>query len=391
LSVNDVDEILNDDSVLEEPKSEQEDLLSPETKEKPVSEGEEIEELEDENEQEKEPELDENELQLATPVPRKAILAKYPNVFKDFPYLDVAYQRDKQYTDVFATPREAKEAAEAIQSYENLQNQVFGGDISEVLRNVKDTDDATFKKIVDNYLPALNKVDPAAYMHIATNFSRMLIGSVMTEGNRRNDDQLKAVAILLQQFVFGDGNMKVPERYFKGQDNGQNELQNERQQFVQERFNSVHDELNSRADNALRSTIDRYIDPKGLMSPYVRNNAVRDALDEVNTILSNDHRFKSLIDNHWRNAFNENFSQRTKEAILSAYKSKARTILKDVILKVRNEALKGSSATRTSERQPKFIPGKTTPSPARSSSQQSFADKVKANPNKRTLDLLNED
>lgn len=390
LSANDIEEILNDETVLEEPKSEPEDILS-EGESAPEKQAKEGDEVEQEEEPEPEEEPTEEELQLTAPVPRKAILAKYPNLFKDFPYLDIANQRDKQFTETFATPREAREAREQLESYGNLEQSIMNGSLDQVLKSAKDADENTFKRIVDNYLPSLNKVSPEAYMHIATNFSRMLIASVITEGNKRNDEQLKAVGVLLNNFVFGENSdLRMPERYFRGQPQ-ENEVQTERQQFIQERFNSVHEELNSKADNALRSTIDRYIDPKGLMTPYVKNKAIEDALDEVNTTLSNDHRFKSLIDNHWRNAFQNNFSQQTKEAILSAYKTKARTILKDVILKVRNQALKGSSGRVNEPQKQRFIPGKTAASNPNSRSQSSFAEKVKANPNKRTFDLLNED
>src|SRR5215510_11268328 len=43
--------------------------------------------------------LDEN-LELALPVRRKEILAKYPDIFKDFPYLEKAYYREQAYAEV---------------------------------------------------------------------------------------------------------------------------------------------------------------------------------------------------------------------------------------------------------------------------------------------------
>src|SRR5215831_19879700 len=43
----------------------------------------------------------EENLELVTPVRRGEILAKYPNVFKDFPYLEKAYYREQQFTETF--------------------------------------------------------------------------------------------------------------------------------------------------------------------------------------------------------------------------------------------------------------------------------------------------
>src|SRR6267142_1435217 len=62
-------------------------------------------ELEDEEEQ------PEEQLELVTPSSKRDILAKYPKIFKDFPYLEKAYYREQQYTEVFPNPADAKKAA----------------------------------------------------------------------------------------------------------------------------------------------------------------------------------------------------------------------------------------------------------------------------------------
>src|SRR3990167_9176528 len=75
---------------------------------------EEIEEKEPETEEKEEPEKEEEpeRLDLVAPVRKKEILAKYPTIFKDFPYLEVAYFRDRQFSEIFPTVDDAKEAQE---------------------------------------------------------------------------------------------------------------------------------------------------------------------------------------------------------------------------------------------------------------------------------------
>ena len=59
---------------------------------------------------------DEEKLELTTPVRRKEILTKYPNLFKDFPYLEKAYYREQQFTEIYPTIDDARAASEKGQT-----------------------------------------------------------------------------------------------------------------------------------------------------------------------------------------------------------------------------------------------------------------------------------
>ena len=94
-------------------------------------EGEEKEEEVDEL-KEMEEELEgpsEEDMELMTPVRRKEILAKYPQLFKDFPYLEKAYYRDQQFTEVFPTIQDAKIAVEKATILDRFEQQVVNGGI----------------------------------------------------------------------------------------------------------------------------------------------------------------------------------------------------------------------------------------------------------------------
>jgi hypothetical protein len=99
LSKEDMIDFLNEN----EPEK-TEDLNPPATEEEieleveETSETEEVETDPDEELKEIEEELEpptEEQLELVTPVRRKEILTKYPNLFKDFPYLEKAYYREQ--------------------------------------------------------------------------------------------------------------------------------------------------------------------------------------------------------------------------------------------------------------------------------------------------------
>src|SRR5881396_2432670 len=88
-----------------------------------VDEKEEEDELKELEEELKEP--DEEKLELVTPIPRREILAKYPQLFKDFPYLEKAYYREQQFTELLPTIEDAKIAVEKSSILDKFENDVM--------------------------------------------------------------------------------------------------------------------------------------------------------------------------------------------------------------------------------------------------------------------------
>src|SRR6187401_409402 len=95
----------------------------------------------------------EEDLELMTPVRRKEILAKYPKLFKDFPYLEKAYYREQQFTEINPTIEDARVASEKAKIMDIVEREIMSGDITSVLAAAKDENQEAFYKVVDNYLP----------------------------------------------------------------------------------------------------------------------------------------------------------------------------------------------------------------------------------------------
>src|SRR6187401_3520536 len=111
---------------------------------------------EDDELKEIEEELDgpkEEDLELMTPVRRREILAKYPKLFKDFPYLEKAYYREQQFTEINPTIEDARVASEKAKIMDIVEREIMSGDITSVLAAAKDENQEAFYKVVDNYLP----------------------------------------------------------------------------------------------------------------------------------------------------------------------------------------------------------------------------------------------
>src|SRR6188472_810735 len=129
----------------------------------------------------------EEDLELTTPVRRKEILAKYPQLFKDFPYLEKAYYREQQFTEIYPTIQDARISAEKANILDAAEKQVMNGDITMFLQAAKAEDQNAFNKIADNYLPTLRKVDQQAYYHVLGNVIKDTIITMVREGRNLGD------------------------------------------------------------------------------------------------------------------------------------------------------------------------------------------------------------
>jgi hypothetical protein len=310
----------------------------------------------------------EDQLELMTPVARREILKKYPNVFKDFPYLERAYYREQQFTEVFPTVDDAKESLEKSNTLDKFEQDLMGGNTELMLKAVKSNPKA-FNKIVDNYMDTLARVDEKAFHHVVGNTIKQTIMEMVKESRASNNEPLGMAAQILNQFVFGKSTFEPPKALSepdKPGDDKESQLTARERAFNRNRLDSATSELNQKVNNSYKATIEANMDPKNSMTDYVRRNAIRDAQEKLETLISKDSRFKILVDKLWERAIEDNFSKSSTDKIRSAFMSKAKTLLQPVIKAARNEALRGmgkrvmkdSSEEQTSNTPPKKGPVK---------------------------------
>jgi hypothetical protein len=302
--------------------------------------------LEDELEEElKEP--DEEKLELLEAPSRKEILAKYPNLYKDFPQLERAYYREQKYSELLPTIEDAKLAIEKANLLDQYDKDIMSGSTETLLTQVKDTDKEAFAKVVDNYLPTLYKVDQHSYYHTIGNVIKHTIISMVRDGKEQDDSELGQAAAVLNQYIFGTSQFTHPQRLSKEEveDDGKKEREQEISQrekdFLEKQFNSARDGLGTKVDNILKATVDKAIDPNSTMTDYIKKNATREVLDGLEDLISRETRFRAAYDKLWERAFDNDFDKESMDRIQSAYLSKAKTLLPILIRNARNEALKG--------------------------------------------------
>lgn len=350
--INDLFKTIDDEKVGDKPEKkelkEKEDVIDKDNKD--IEPDDELDLIEPEDDIEKIDLTKPDDLDIEAPPRKKEILAKYPDLFKTFPFLEKIMYRDRQYNELFGSFDDAKEIAEKAQNFSEFENQLLSGNTENVLREIKSSDEKAFNIIVDEYLPTLAKVDKEAYFHVVGNLNRRLIMEMVQEANDTDNEDLKNAALLVNQFVFGSAKFTAPTlRVKKEDDKANSEIETERLAFVRERFESSRDELQTKVDNTLRATITDYIDPKNVMSSYVKKNAVADAMKILSSAIASDTSVVKNLDNLWRSAFDSKFSKESLSRIQSFYLSKAKGNLKNAIIKARAEALKDTPRHNSKE------------------------------------------
>lgn len=324
---------------LDDTKLEDED--EEESKEEDDEEIDELADIEEELEG-----IDEEKLELVTPVRRREILKVYPDLFKKFPYLEKAYYREQQFTEILPTIDDAKAAAESHQILQRYtEDMVEKGNVKNVLKMIKESNPETFAQVVDSYMDHLESVDPTAHLHVQSNLVKNIIIGMVEEAKSSHDDDLRTAALLLNKWAFGSSKFTPPSKMaktVKAEDQSKEEEISKREQaFVERQLDSAVNDVNVRVNNSVKSAIENNIDPNNSMTDYVKRNASRDALDKISGLIQKDVRFQKIVDKLWEKSAQDNYSKDSQDEIRRAYLSKAKSLLTPVLKSARNEALRG--------------------------------------------------
>jgi len=375
--------------------------LDTEDDDKSTDENDETDSKDDDESEEKEIDLkDEDELDYKDIPKRQEILKAYPDIFKKFPGVEKAIYREQQYAEVFPTISDAKAANERLTTLKNFEGELLSGSIEGVLASVKNTDGKAFGQITGNLLQTLQKVDEKAYFNTLNFVLKNALSSAYTTGKSNDDDQLQIAAQLLHRFIYGNTEVTLPaenNNRLNEPSAKELELQNREKSFLNQQLNVAVTDVTTRTDNVIKSAIDKHIDPNEIMTPYVRNNAVRDVMDLIKKEIMGDTRFVTIKDKLWESALKDNFSEASKLKIRNALLSKAKTVLPGIIKKVKADALKGlssknRSANESRDERPLSVGKTANPDKKSSSGSNDNVKKGKEVPrDMKTLDYLMSD
>lgn len=333
-----------------EDKSEEDNEEVPEGDEEDKKEDEEVDDEGDDEEGKKEEikiEDDEDELVVVDVPRRKEILKAFPDLFKKFPAIEKSIYREQQYTELFPSIADAREAAARLDTFKAVEEDLFSGNINNILSHVKKTDEKAFNKITGRFLQTIAALDKDAYLGGVNQILRHAVKGAFDSGKSlggEEGEQLQIAARLINRFLFNSTEIKDPPNMAVVEDKPdprELEISKRERSFNEQQLDNARKSVSSRAVSQIQTAINKYIDPKDIMTPYVKSKAMSDALAEVDRELTTDKRFRAGLDQLWTKAAKDGYSQDSLARIHKALLNRARTVLPDAIRKVRGEALKG--------------------------------------------------
>lgn len=359
-------------------------------KEEPEVEEVESEDDESEGEVEKEPEVkieDTKDDEYEDLPKRQLILKEFPELFKKFPQIEKAMYREQEYARVFPTISDAKEANERLQDFSKFEGELLNGNLESTLISVKNANKESFSKITSELLQTLEKVDKDAYLGTLSHVVKNTIFSAYDFAKKNGDEQLEIAAQLLNKFIFQTTNVTPsriePKRELTDQEK---QLSVRESAFAKQQLETAVDSVSTRVESAIKSAVEKSLDPKGLMTPYVKNKAMDDILSQARTEILNEPRFRALYDKMWLGAAKENYNSDSRDRIRKALINRAQSVLPDIIRRVKADALKGQTT--------RLVNKKTDDEPEEQGSRVPTKRNTSVKEPKRgmsTLDFLNQD
>lgn len=272
-----------------------------------------------------------------------SITKKYPTILKDFPQLKPIFYREQQYSEVFPTVKDAREAVEKVRSYDNFENSLLSGDISAVLNSVKEADKEAFDSITDHFLNTLGKVDSEARLKIIGRVAKDIAVSMAQNG----DENMKLAAQYMHKYLFNDANItgyKLNPPKSDAKDEKATLLDKREQEFVQSQLDTHVGDVSTRVENLLTKSIEEVIDSKNQMTPYVKSKAIKDIIASLDDELKADSRWTAALNQAWIDAGRNGFNRAKLDKIRNSCLHKAKGMLPAIMRRVKAEALKGNTA-----------------------------------------------
>lgn len=318
-----------------------EDLTEDEDVEDQTDEGDETDEGEESEE------TDEADAPIQGKPTLKAIKEAFPGIFKKFPELKASLFRDQEFSKYHATPEDASIAATKADNYDRLESTLVQGSPDLLMSELAENNPKAFKEVAMNWLPKLREIDEKLFISATEPVLEELIFLAFKHGEKTGDKNLAMSARHLANFIFANGG-EIPDISKKQQKEpnpAEVQLQQERAQWAQTRFQEADGEIFNFVTSSLDQTIRQGLDPSGTMPERMKASIVQDVINEMNAQLAKDPVHARRMQGLWKRAAGDAYSRQSKESIVNTYLSGARPLLRDLRNRIRSEYL-GSSPSR---------------------------------------------
>lgn len=312
----------------------------------PEEQEEEVSEEEETPEEEPEPE----ETKDLAPHERPSVAAlkeKFPTIFKEFPALRDMYFREKEFSALFPTVADAKEASDNNVAFSGLRDSVLSGDSAALFTAMSETDPKSLEKFASKVLPSLYSRNPDLHFKAVTPLLENVARQMYNNGKKSGNANMMNSALYLSEFIFGEDGVAKGEKTFTPKEEAKPDtsVADERAAFLVEKFTAFNNEVTTDGTKGLSDLIlekgaagKLKIDPEGVFSKFIRDSISDKIIAEVNEQMSADKAHMAYMNSLWSKAAKDGYKGDWKARIISAYLARAKSLVPTIRTRLVSEA-----------------------------------------------------
>lgn len=308
-------------------------------------EPEESEESEEVEEEEETPEI--KDLHPFERPSIKQINESFPELFKKFPSLKDMYFREGEYSRIFPTIDDAKEAYENHEAFGNIREDIFSGDGTKFLSAVKEVDEKKLERFSGSILKSLYKVSPNSFWRAANPLVEDIARNMFAKGEKEKNESLQNAARFLSDYFFGNVEVAEGKKTTVIKEESNSEVNKEREEFDNEKHTAFSATVATSAKSELIKLIDAKdsktgksrLDPDDVLSPFIKKTILDRVVTEVGESLQLDKDHIKFMDSLWSKAKKNGRTEEDKNRIITAYLSRAKSLIPSLRSKYVSEAL----------------------------------------------------
>ena len=273
----------------------------------------------------------------------KDLTTAYPDIFKKFPDLREIIGREHDFTEIFDSVDEAKEAIENSKDFTFFEERVMHGDARTFLNVIRDADKADLTTFVGNFLPALKELNVDLYMETTAPFMIDALTAAYNDGSRAGNENLKNSALYIAKYLFNDhrfatGEAKLPKKEVKPPEKNEEQeaFNREKAAFRKERFDTASADVEQRVMDKLTKELNESM-PEGT-SEYDARHIVQDVINDCTANLLANNLYMKDVARAWELAEKGNYDFSSKQRMINKIYNAYKQILPEIRRKVIHSA-----------------------------------------------------
>lgn len=282
--------------------------------------------------------LTEEEQALLGQTPYQAIKTKYPKLFKEFPELRQTFFREQQYSELFPTVDDARDAAERVGVLAPIEQGLLAGRAAELVESLARTDERVLQSVAKDFLPKLYAQNKEAFYSAVDPVLKNFIRSALAKGEKESNANLINAAKWMSNFAYGTFEPPTAEEPPARPDPERERLEREKQEFFNARYQQARTEVLEGSVGQLIREVQKTIDPEKKATDYMRDVLTQRVMEELDTVLQSDRRHMNQMNSLWRRGMAAGMTPDWKARIKNAYLARAKTVLPQIRAKVRRDS-----------------------------------------------------